>query len=75
MARPIEERWQQMKENIHLPPDPGNDAYLEKLRLIYFAGASALHHLILHTDDEETEKLWDGLHEEFEEFKRELQGN
>jgi hypothetical protein len=75
MNKPIEEMWQQTKESIYLPPDPGNDAYFDKLRLIYFAGARALYHLLLATDEEDTDKLYDELHIEFEEFKQKLQGN
>ena len=75
MQKPIETAWQQAKETIHLPPDPGNDAYMEKLRLIYFAGAMALYKLIISTDEEDTEQLWDALSEEHKEFYQNLRGN
>jgi len=75
MNRPIEQCWQLAKETIHLPPDPGNEEYLEKLRLIYFAGAMALYKLIISTDDEDTEKFYDDLDEEYKEFYKGLRGN
>lgn len=75
MNKPIEELWKVTKQSIYLPPDPGNEAYFEKLKLIYFAGARALYLLLLGTEEEDTEKLYDELHAEFEELKRNLTGN
>ena len=73
MNKPIENAWQDAKQYIHLPP--GNEEYIEKLRLIYFAGAMALYKLIINTDEEDTEKFYDDLDEEYKEFQRGLKGN